>query len=98
MNCRKHLFLQVDNWLNGLMPKCKRLNHNIFGYFIGTAFHHQDGIACTCDPQIQFALIHLGEGWVNDEVTVDATNANRANRSCPGDIGDHQSARSGVDG
>ena len=48
-----HLFLDIDQGLDGLVTKVQGFHHHVFGDLLCTAFDHQDGITRAGDTQVE---------------------------------------------
>lgn len=78
-HCDLHLLLArglselldgIHNLYDPLVSKGNRLYDRAFGNLVGLSLHHDDGISCADNQQIQGAVLQLGHGRVNDELTV----------------------------
>ena len=55
-----------------------------FRDFVSAAFNHEDGVFRTGDDDIHVALFALGDGRVDDELAIDAADADTGNRPAKG--------------
>ena len=63
------------------------VNHRVFGHFVGTAFHHADGIFGTGDHQVQIGAGHLFVGGHHDVLSIDHSHAYGGNLLFEGQFG-----------
>ncbi len=99
----RHLLLQINERLERLVAELQRLDHGVFGNFVGTALDHENGIAGASDAQVEVGIRHLLEGGVEDEFAINEAHAGGGDwpivRGHPkGDIGDGQGRRCADDG
>ena len=67
-----HQFLLgLAHELDGFVTGENCVDHRVFGHFVGTAFHHADGIFGTGDHQVQIGAGHLFVGGHHDVLTID---------------------------
>ncbi len=92
-----HLILDVDQRLDGLLGALQRRHHDILGDFIRAALDHQQGVARPGHPQIEVGVLQILEGGVDDELALDAGDANRSDRSAKGHVRDGQRRRGADD-
>ena len=80
--------LSIDQGLHGIVSKAERLVHRVFIHLTGTSLDHQQGFFGTGHPQVQLRFIQLVVGRVDDEFAIDQADADCADRSAPGGVGD----------
>src|SRR4051794_39786746 len=78
--------------------KIERLDEFSLRQFVGSAFDHDDVVFGPDVNEIEIALLALGVSGIGDELTVNASDANRADRSGKGDVGDGQGSRGSIQG
>ncbi len=83
-------FLRGNDGLDGFLRVFQRFIEIGFGNFLGRAFIHHDVFVVADVNQIEIALGHFRVRGVGDEFSADATDANRAKRSGPRNVADHQ--------
>ncbi len=75
-----HQFLLgLAHELDGFVTGENCVDHRVFGHFVGTAFHHADGIFGTGDHQVQIGAGHLFVGGHHDVLTIDNGHAHGGN-------------------
>ena len=82
----EELFLHRDELLNGLVRKPEGIHHLCLGYIVRRCFDHDDSVLRAGHGQIQVAALYLLEGRVDDELTVDAPDADASDGGVKGDI------------
>src|SRR5690606_35132528 len=86
-----------DDWLDRLVSEFERFAETVLGDLIGAAFDHQHvGFGSDVD-QVEGRLVLLLVGRVDDELAVDFTDADRGDRSVPGNIRDGEGGGGAVD-
>ena len=73
----------LDSFVTG--ENC--VDHRVFGHFVGTAFHHADGIFGTGDHQVQIGAGHLFVGGHHDVLSIDHSHAYGGNLLFEGQFG-----------
>jgi len=85
-----HLVLRRDQALHGFVPEAQRADHRLFVHLVGPGLDHDDRFAGAGHAQVEQAVLHLRDGRVEHELTVNEADAHRANRPAPGHIRDVQ--------
>ncbi len=96
-NFGPHFVLNIYQGLESFVAESQRINQDLFRNLIGTGFYHQDRVAGSCDPQVEIGFFNLRIGGIDNEFTVDPSNADCAYRAVPRDVRDGQRDRSRVD-
>src|ERR1700690_1456624 len=73
------------------------VNHRLFFHFLGAGFDHHDAFGGADDHDVQETLVHLGVGWINDELAVDQADAHGADGAEERNVGDSEGGGSAVD-
>ena len=89
---------QIDYRLVGFMGQPQRLEHHVFGQFVGAGFHHQDIVARAGCHQVEAAVQHLVGRGIDDKLAVHKADRRGRNRAAPGDVADRERRRSSDDG
>ena len=82
--------LEFDDFLDFFMGEHDGVQDLFFRDFVSAAFNHEDGVFCTGNDDIHVALFTLGDGRVDDELAIDAADADTGNRAGKGDMGHAQ--------
>ena len=67
------------------------LKHCIIVNFVCAGLDHYDLLGCTCNCKVQIIVCSLLKSRIKDDLTVNKTNADAADRTVPGNIGDSDS-------
>ena len=62
---------RIDDRLESAMAEHHRVEHHLLAKLLGLLLDHHYGIGGAGDHEIEFALLHLGKGRVEDIVAVD---------------------------
>ncbi len=89
------LQLQVDERLERAVGEEDRLGHHVLGEDLRAGLDHHDRVARTGDDQVELAVLELRHRRVDDELTVDAAEADCRDRSLERDLADRQRGRCG---
>ena len=65
------LLLHLNDLLVRLLALPDSLDYHVFGDLNGSGLHHGDGVLGSGHNQVQFAVHKLGEGGVDDDLSVD---------------------------
>ena len=87
---RLDLFLEFHQFLDFPMGKPDGIQHHFFGNFLGSGFHHQDGILGAGHCQVQFADLGLFHRGFHNELAVDEPHPHTGNGPFKGNIGNGQ--------
>ena len=87
---RDEFLLRGDDRLNGFLGELQRGAEVGFGNFLGRAFIHDDVFFVADIDEVEIALGLLGVSRVRNELAADATDARRAQRAGPRNVGNHQ--------
>ena len=79
------------------MRQLKRLSHQNFGNFGCSGFDHQKSFLGASNAQIERRNFHFLDGGVHHQFSVHKTNSDCPDWTAKGNVGNHQSSRSGVD-
>ena len=89
-NFRDEFLLRGDDRLDGFLGELQRGAEVGFGDFLGRAFIHDDVFFVTNIDEVEIALGLLSVRGVRDKLAADATDAGRAQRASPRNVGNHQ--------
>ena len=89
------LLLDVDERLEGAMAEQDGLGHDVLGQELGARLDHHDRVAGAGDDEVELRLLELAVGRVDDELAVDAADADGADRARERDLADRQRGRGG---
>ena len=89
----RELDLGLALFLDRVVREVHRLFHLRFGDEIRFAFDHDDLVGTAGVDEFKLAFRHLGAGRVHDELAVDKTDADRADRAVERQVGEHQRGR-----
>ena len=73
-----------------LLRELERLDHALLRDLLGARLDHDDRVPSACNHQVQAALLHLRNGGVDHQLTVEATHPDRADGALKGDLRDAQ--------
>ena len=82
--------LEFDDFLDFFMGEHDGIQDLFFRDFVSAAFNHEDGVFRTGDDDVHIALFALGDGRVDDELAIDAADADTGNRAGKGNVGHAQ--------
>ena len=91
------LLLQVDALLELALAIFDGIGHDRLGQDLGTRLDHHHRIAGAGHDQVEAALRKLAVRWVGDELAVDASHADRADRTLERDVADAERRRGAVE-
>ena len=90
---RAQLLLQVDQRLGLLVREHQRVDDDLLADLAAAALDHDDGVTVAGDDQVDVRRRALREGRVDDELALDAADADARERARPGDVGEVQRRR-----
>ncbi len=70
---------------------------DFFGLFLGAGLDHDDSVLVADDHDVDGGGCALGIGGVDDELAIDAADADGANGGAEGNVGESQSGSGGID-
>ncbi len=83
---RVHLSDQIELKLANLfdhgVSEFQSFEHFVFSDFVGSGFHHRDGVHGSSDDEIKISGVGLFDGWENDELTIFHPDTNSCERTC----------------
>ena len=82
--------LEFDDFLDFFVGEHDGIQDLFFRDFVSAAFNHEDGVFRTGDDDVHIALFALGDGRVDDELAIDAADADTGNRAGKGNVGHAQ--------
>ena len=80
------------------MGELNRVYHGLFFHLLAAGLDHHDAVLGAHDHDVEQAVTHLRVGRINDELSVNKTDAHRAHRTLKRNVGESQGAGSSVDG
>ena len=84
------LLLDVDEGLQGAVAEQDGLGHDRLGQELGAGLDHHDRVTRAGDDEVELRVGQLAEGRVDDELAVDAADADGADRARERDLADRQ--------
>ena len=89
--------LRLAERLDRRVRGVERLQHDLFGHFLGARLDHRDGVERAADDEVEVRLLHLRHQRVDLDLPVDAADAHRADRPEEGQRRDGQRRGGAVD-
>ena len=90
-----HLFLDVDERLQGAVAEQDGVGHDVLGDDRGAGLDHHDGVAGAGDDEVDVGALEVLDGRVDHELAVDAADPHGADGAQERDLADRQRARRG---
>ena len=90
-----HLFLDVDERLEGAVAEEDGIGHDVFGHDRSAGLDHHDGVARSGNDEVDVGALEIADRGIDHELAVDATDADGADWPKERDRTDRQSARGG---
>ena len=85
--------LKLHELADLVVRHAQRLEHRLLGDLMRSGLHHDDGIPCSGDDQVERRLVQLREGRVEHQLSVEHADAHAGDRAAVRDAADLQRAR-----
>ena len=87
--------LQAAHGFDGLVGSLQGTQQVLFAHFLHLTFHHHDVFFGGAHHEVHIGLLQLGEGGIDDILTIDASYSNFGDGTLEGYVADSQSGRGG---